>query len=99
MIVVEKDPVETFNIGMDFAPAIPVGKTITFANVEVTDEADGSNATFLLLASPAATIDGTHAIVRVRNGVDGHSYKVVFTVTLDDGEVVMDGFRLSLKSL
>jgi len=99
VIVVEKDPAETFNIGMDFAPAIPAGKALSLATGTVYDDANGSNVSASLLASVGATISGTQAILQLRGGTDGHVYRVVLTATLDDGEVIKDGFILSVKAL
>lgn len=99
MIVVEKDPNEKFNIGMDFAPAIPTGKSLTTVTGTVFDEADGSNVSASLLSSMGATLSGTQAILQLRGGADGHVYRVVLTATLDDGEVIKDGFVLSVKAL
>ncbi len=98
-VVLEKHPSETYIFGLDFAPALATGRTISSGTVQALDST-GADVTATLLQAGTATISGTQAKAQFKAaGASGSSYSIIFTVTLDDGEVLQDGLTVSVKSL
>ena len=96
--IVEKHPTESFIVGLDFAPALAAGRTVASGTVQALD-ASGADVSGTLLVSTVAAVSGTQARVQLQSGTGGQSYTLIFTVTLDDGEVLQDGLTVSVKAL
>ena len=97
--ILEKHPSETYIFGLDFAPALASGRSLASGTVQVLDST-GVDVTGTIVVSATATISGTQARAQFKAaGTSGQSYTVIFTVTLDDGEVLQDGLTVSVKSL
>lgn len=97
-VVIEKHPAESFVIGLDFGPALATGRSLASATLQALDAA-GVDVSATLLVSTTATISANQAKARLQNGTTGNVYTLIFTATLDDGEIIQDGLTVSVKSL
>lgn len=87
-------------IGLDFAPALASGRSLASGTVQVLDPS-GADVTSALVTSGTATITGSQAKAQLKagGGSAGTSYTLIFTVTLDDGEILQDGLTISATSI
>ena len=79
-----------FAIGLDFADAIPTGRTLASCTCAARRYDDESDVTSDLLASPTATIlsGSTTASIALKanGGTVGVLYEILFKPVLDDGQ-------------
>ena len=77
---IEKEPSETFMAGIDFAPWLETGETISTATVTARNKATGADTTSTLL-SGTAVIAGTKVTRRVVAGGDGEVHILTVRAT------------------
>lgn len=74
----EKDPTEDYDIGFEWADALPAG--VSLAAVATSVQPSGS------LTVSAGTIDGTQTRCRTSAGTPGETYTIAHLVTWSDGQ-------------
>ncbi len=85
-----KYPTETYPIGVDYKGKAPTGAALISATWAATDMSDLSDVTATIFLSPAASVSGMIAKVRVRNGTMDHQYRLGVTATFDTGDILHD---------
>ena len=84
--VFEKQPTETYTIGVDFEDKLPAGASVTAGTVGAFDPA-GADVSGTVLSSTNATISGTQARIKVLAGTHGIDYRLKFQITLSNSDV------------
>jgi hypothetical protein len=87
MIRFLKQPSETYTIAVEFSGKLPSGASLSSGTVSATRMDTGATDNSVL-ASTSATISGTQARVRVKQGVSGVAYKITFVVTLSNTDIL-----------
>jgi hypothetical protein len=87
MIRFVKQPAETYTVAVEFAGKLPSGASLSSGTVSATRMDTGATDNSVL-ASTSATISGTQARVRVKQGVSGVPYKLTFVVTLSNADIL-----------
>lgn len=94
----EKTPTEAFTIAVEWANQLPFAATITSGTVAAKNLNDNSNADAeVLAAGTTATISGTQARIKVGGGKLQTRYRLMFTVTLSNGEVLQEAVIMTVR--
>ncbi len=90
-----KDPSEEINYGVDFAPLLETGETVSTAaaSIRVISGTDANSAAML---SGSVSVSGSIASVKIINGVVGCVYRVGFTATTSSGQKFIEGADLAV---
>jgi hypothetical protein len=87
MIRFVKQPSETYTIAVEFSGKLPSGASLSSGTVSAIRMDTGATDNSVL-ASTSATISGTQARVRVKQGVSGVIYKITFVVALSNADIL-----------
>lgn len=82
-----KQPAETYTIGIDFTGKLPTGATVSSGTVAAFDAA-GVSASGTVLSGTTATIVGNEARIKVLAGTHGQDYRIRFSVTLSNADIL-----------
>lgn len=82
-----KQPSETYTIGIDFTGKLPTGATLSSGTVAAVDPA-GVSASGTVLSSTSATIVANEARIKVLAGTHGYDYRIRFTCTLSNADIL-----------
>lgn len=94
----EKLPSETFTIAVEWANQLPFGATLSTGVVAALKMDDQSNASATVLANgTSATISGTQSRIKVNGGKVHTKYRIMFTVTLSNGEVLQEAVYMQIR--
>lgn len=94
---VQKQPGETFIIGMDFKNRLGIGETLSTPTVTSKNMATGADSTATLL-SGAASISGTQVLQRVAPaGNSGERHNVQFRVTTSATNTLEDEITIWIQ--
>jgi hypothetical protein len=95
---VEKQPSETFIVGVDFSKELATGEMISTATVTARDARTGADTTATILAG-SPTISGSQVTRRVAAaGVNGDRHILEFRVTTSNGNVFEAEIDLAIRS-
>jgi hypothetical protein len=92
-----KRPSEAFSIGLEWASKLPTGVTLSSGIMSAVDRTTGADVTGDVLASPAATVNGTQASFTGIAGASPTDYLITQTVTLSDGSVRVQEVLLQVR--
>lgn len=94
----EKQPNESYTIGVEFANRLPFSATVSSGTVSAKDLSTGATDNSVL-SSTTATISGTQARVKVLGGTHQKNYKVTFAVTLSDSGVLEEDIEMRVREI
>ena len=94
----EKQPGESYTITVDYTGKLPSGAEVDSGTVAavVVQSGDTDNS---VLSSTTATTTTTSAAIKVTGGTDGEDYKVTFTTTLDNTDVLEDDVLMRVREV
>lgn len=92
----EKQPAETFKIGIDFKNYLGAGEALSTPTATSKNLATGadSSGTFL---SGVATVSGTQVTQRILAGADGDRHRVQIRVTTDGSNIFEDEIDVAVR--
>ena len=82
-----KRPNESYTRDINFTGRLPTGRTLDSVAISATDSS-GADATSTVVAGPSGNISGSRIFYRVQAGSIGETYRLLFAVTLDNGEAI-----------
>ena len=88
--VIAKKTAEQFYIGVEWAPALPAGRTISSCGVSAVDFVVGTDVSATLLGSTGGGISGTITTVFIKSGPNHKIYVVAFRAILSNGETLQE---------
>lgn len=98
----KKSPVEEFNLGVDFRLDLPDGVYISSVTAQDFDNRTKAAAAPTVLGIPTVEMDAegnnTLVCIPIEAGILGHTYKVTFQATLDDGQIIEKAFEFRVQA-
>lgn len=96
MSVIEKTPNEKYTITVDFEDRLPTGATVSSGTVGAIDLSNGQS-TEDVIGSTTATVTTTTAAVVLQAGTANKDYKITFTVTLSNSNILEEVIELRVR--
>ena len=90
----QKQPSETFSIGIDFEDVLEDDETISSKVVSAIKIPSGTDATSLIIESSA--ISTTSIIVKVKNGSDKDAFKITVKITTSKANVFEEDILMNV---
>lgn len=94
-----KDPAEVIGVTFDFGPEIDNTEAIVGTPAVAVSLVTGIDPAPNDVLSGGAVVFDTQVLQKVRGGLDGVAYKLVCTINLDSGRVLMLGAVLPVVTL
>ena len=97
IVATPKRPLEEYGLAVEFAGKLPEGTSLATGAVGAVVHSTGADATSTVLQSNVATISGTQAIFRGKAGTSPIDYLITVTVTLNDGQILVEEVLLQVR--
>ncbi len=94
---IQKTSTEIINYSIDFKDVLKAAvgtPTLSMVSHAVTEIPDGTPVSGIV---PSSGVNGTTIEFQTTNGVDNTEYLLTFTVTLSDGQVLVECAKLLIK--
>lgn len=90
---------EKFSCGLDFAGNLPEGTAISSAAASAVVVNTAEDASDDLLVSTTATVSSTEVNVRLKETAAAGRYRVKLTLTLDNGDLLIEDFIVTCSTV
>jgi len=90
-----KQPTEQYPIAIEFANHLPINTSLNSVLVTAKNSDTSADTTGTVISGLGSVV-GTQAKVVVTGGTDGERHTITFTVTLDDGSILVEDIIMKI---